>query len=91
MNRIHFDKERINPNLWKCPYKYTFNSIYGLDHESSQESVGSNYVERDVRGIVLRDLVKDFTIELRKKLYGDSVEQMILTDLEDLIKPEKLK
>lgn len=88
MNRIKVDFPKLSPNVGDCAYTYSFIAPYGLEHDSKMDTGLDDYMGVDARPVILEKAVKDFTIELRKKLYGDDVETMITSDLTELIKPE---
>ena len=88
MNRIKVDFPSMSPHMGNCPYTYSFSAAYGLDHSAKNSEGLGKFLDIDTRPIILETVVKEFTIELRKKLYEDDVETMIMSDLAELIKPE---
>jgi hypothetical protein len=91
MNKIKVDKERMNSigkHLFNCPYKYEFDSnIFNLETDSKESHNLENYIGHcDARDIVFETILKDFVITLRKSIYKDNEEEMICTNLKDLIK-----
>lgn len=88
MAKIKFDKSRMDER-WDCPYKYEFRSLWHLEDDTKEPHGLENYLERDVRDLVFESNVKDFIIELRKRIYHDSVEEMIPCDLKDLMNTKR--
>ncbi len=88
MNRIKVDFPSMSPHMGDCPYTYSFKAPYGLEHNSKNSDTLGMFLDIDTRPVILERAIKEFTIELRKKLYEDDVETMIMSDLPELIKPE---
>lgn len=88
MERIKIDKDKLDERF-DCPYKYEFRSAWGLDHKSEYPTENFNGFGIDVRDEIFKINIKNFVIQLRKQIYGDSVQEMIQTDLTDLINTKR--